>query len=106
MFPEGDHFLMYRQEWCNNMRTCGKAMITKRKSGPPSTSVSWTPDFERFKIKGYTDDMLSVYYRYIYDTAMIAGCSNVSVYLNKTKLPIRGLKIIQSYSLTVPNLLK
>ena len=90
--PKDDHFLVYRQEWSNNMRDCKKSTVTRRKVGPPSTCVSWTPDFERFKIKGYTDDMLSVYYRYIYDTAMIAGCSNVSVYLNKTKLPIGGLK--------------
>ncbi len=89
---DGEGIKVYRQTWTNGMRDCRKAVITTRKSGNPYTMVTWTPDFEFFKIANYSKDLLSLYYRYIYDTSMISGCSGVSVILNKKKVPITNLK--------------
>ena len=39
----------YTRTWSNNMRTCGEEKITScSKKG--YTQVTWTPDFEKFKI--------------------------------------------------------
>lgn len=89
---DGEGIKVYRQTWTNGMRDCRKAVITTRKTGNPYTMVTWTPDFEFFKIANYSKDLLSLYYRYIYDTSMISGCSGVSVILNKKKVPITNLK--------------
>lgn len=83
---------VYRQTWTDGMKVCKKHTITSRKTGTPYTMVTWTPDFDYFGIDGYSNDLLSLYYRYIYDTAMIAGCSGVSVMLNKKKVKINNLK--------------
>ena len=83
---------VYRQCWTEGMRNCEKQTITSRKSGKPYTLVTWIPDFAYFKTPGYSNDLLSMYYRYMYDISMIAGCSNVSVSLNKKKIPINNLK--------------
>ena len=83
---------VYRQVWTDGMKVCKKHTITSRKTGTPYTMVTWTPDFAYFGIDCYSDDLLALYYRYIYDTAMISGCSGVSVMLNKKKVKINNLK--------------
>jgi len=42
---DGEGIQVYRQTWTDGMRTCKKAIITKRKTGNPYTMVTWTPDF-------------------------------------------------------------
>ena len=88
----GDGLIVYRQTWSEGMTKFTKATITKRKTGNPYTCVTWIPDFEYFNITKYSEDIISLYYRYIYDSAMIAGCSKVSVWLNNKKVPISNLK--------------
>ena len=88
---EGE-FKVFRQSWSNNMREKTKPRITKRKSAIPSTKVTWTADFPRFNCTKYSDAILGLYTRYIFDSAMIAGTKGVSVYYNGKKLPISNLK--------------
>ena len=89
---DNDGIQVYRQTWTDGMTICNKPVITQRKNGTPYTLITWKPNFEYFKLNKYSDDILSLYYRHIYETSMIAGCNNISVYLNKKKLPISNLK--------------
>lgn len=82
----------YVQVWKNNMENREDPTITGSKS--PSTKkgftrVSWLPDFSRFKIKSYTDDILSLMYKYVIDSAMITG---VTINLNGDDVPVKSLK--------------
>ena len=78
----------YSQEWSDNMRKASKPKIGNPNNKNNFTEVSWIPDFEKFGCNGFTDDILSVYYKYVYDTAML---TKVNVYLNGTKVPIKSL---------------
>jgi DNA topoisomerase-2 len=70
------------------MRSSQKERITTPKPKKSYTKVSWIPDFEKFKIKNYSKNMIRVYYRYVYDAAML---TKVNVYLNDRKIPIKNL---------------
>jgi DNA topoisomerase-2 len=75
------------QTWTNNMRDIGEAEITDcNEKG--FTEVRWTPDFSRFGLDGYTDDLVALYKRYVIDAAML---SKIQVYLNDELIPIRNL---------------
>lgn len=80
---------MFQQEWSENMKEVGKVKITSSSLKNGYTEVSWTPDFEKFKMKEYTDDILKLYTKYVYDAAML---TKVNVYLNETKLPVKSLQ--------------
>ena len=88
----GEGLEIYRQTWTEGMTKVTKAIVTKRKTGKPYTRVTYTPDFAYFGITEYSEDIISLYYRYIYDSAMIAGCSKVAVWLDGKKIPISNLK--------------
>ena len=89
--------LLYEKEWTGNMRNSKKEKIKKSKNKNGYTQVSWIPDFEKFKLKKYTDTLLKLYDRYVYDTAMITG---VNVVLNDSKVNIKN---ITDYSQFFPN---
>ena len=59
---------------------------TKEVSG--YTEVSWIPDFKRFRLDGYTDDIVEVYTRYVIDASML---TKVNVYLNDELIPVKTL---------------
>ena len=90
--PDGDGLKVYSQSWSDGMTSCNNPTFSNKKTGSPYTQITWIPDFSYFKLKGYSESLLSLYHRYVYDSAMIAGCDNVAVYLNKKKLPISGLR--------------
>jgi DNA topoisomerase-2 len=79
----------YVQTWKDNMSVQSPAKITESEQKSGFTEVSWIPDFEKFGLEGYTEDILSVLYKHIIDTAMITG---ISVYLNDEKVPVKSLK--------------
>lgn len=81
--------LSFEQEWTNNMRNVGKPKISSSSLKNGFTEVSWIPDFEVFGIDGYTDDLISLYTRYVCDAAML---TKLNVYLNDEKLPIKSLQ--------------
>jgi DNA topoisomerase-2 len=78
------------QTWTRNMReTIGPIISKETQLTKGYTEVSWTPDFEHFGLKkGYTDDIIRLYSRYIIDAAML---SKVEVFLNDELIPIKTL---------------
>lgn len=79
---------IFTQEWSGNMKNVSEPIIEKTNLKKGFTEVTWTPDFSRFDIQGYTDDIMSLYTRYIIDAAML---SKVQVYLNDKIIPVSNL---------------
>lgn len=84
-------YYSYKQAWKNNMKEVSKPKIKEVKEQTPYTKISWIPDFKIFGGDGYNDTTIAMYYRLIYDSAMIASFYKVSVYLNNKKVPIKSL---------------
>lgn len=76
------------QEWEQNMKVTNGPKITKSSSKKGYTEVTWYPDFKRFGIPGYSKDIVSLYKRYVVDTALLSG---VNVYFNGEKLKVPSL---------------
>ena len=79
----------YVQTWRNNMADKDKAKITSPKQKIGYTQVSFLPDFERFGVTELSQDMKSLIFRNVIDTAMITG---ISVFYNGNKLPVKSIK--------------
>ena len=88
---DSEEGLKFVQEWSNNMREVSKVKITKSKQ-KGSTCITWIPDFEKFGFEGYTDDIYSLFYKYVIDTTMLSG---VTVFFNDEKI---GMKNLESYA--------
>ena len=78
----------FSQTWTNNMREAEDPKITSCKSKSGYTCIKWVPDFKRFGMKGYTDDVLSLLYKYVIDVAMT---TRIPVYLNGEQIPVDNL---------------
>lgn len=78
----------FEQTWTNNMRTAGKPKVTSTKLKKGYTKISYTLDFGRFGLEGYTDDLISLYKRYVVDCAMI---TKVPVFFNDEEIPVSNL---------------
>jgi len=94
-----DHInnLKYTQTWEKNMTKCNKPSI-KKCQGKPYTKITWKCDFKRFGLQKYSDDMLSLMYRRVYDIAGITDKS-VNVTLNNDKINIKSfLDYVNLYS--------
>jgi DNA topoisomerase-2 len=76
------------QEWKNNMTICSEPKVEDNVDKQGFTEISWIPDFEHFGIEQYTENIIRLYNRYVFDAAMLTG---VSIYLNNVKLPICNL---------------
>ena len=61
--------------------------------GKPYTKITWIADFKRFGLENYSEDMINLMMRRVYDIAGITDKS-VSVYLNKKKLSVKVFLII------------
>jgi DNA topoisomerase-2 len=82
--------LHYKQVFRNNMKDAGKPKI-KDYEGKPYTRIRFLPEYTRFGIEGLTPDMVSLFYKRVYDCAGLTG-ADLSVFLNKKKIPIRGFR--------------
>jgi DNA topoisomerase II len=78
----------YSQLFRSNMKVIQKPKISDY-SGKPYTKITWTADFKRFGIENYSEDMINLMIRRVYDISGITDKS-VSVYLNKKKLTIKS----------------
>lgn len=67
------------QTWTNNMRKTNGPVIKNTKLKRGYTKVTWSLDFAQFGLTEYTQDILSLYTKYVVDAAML---SSVKVYLN------------------------
>lgn len=76
------------QTWTNNMKETNGPIVKSTRLKTGYTQVSWIPDFERFGVKGYTDDIISLYTRYVIDAAMLTG---VNVQLNEVPIPVKKI---------------
>lgn len=87
------------QEWTNNMRDTKGAIVKDSKLKKGFTEVTWFPDFSRFGITGYTDDIISLYIKYVIDSAMLSG---VKVHFNGEEIPVSNLneysKLYESFT--------
>ena len=85
-----DHIngLKYTQTWEKNMTVCNKPVI-KKCQGKPYTKITWKCDFGRFGIQKYSDNMINLMYRRIYDIAGITDKS-INVFLNGEKIKIKS----------------
>ena len=82
-----DNKKIYKKTWTNNMRDTNDPSISAcYKKG--STFVSWIPDFEKFKMTGYDNNIIKIYNKIVLDTAMI---TKVNVFLNGEKINIKSL---------------
>lgn len=85
--PETKNHL--KQSWTENMKKPGNPIVLKTKEKKGYTKVTYTPDFPRFGITGYTQDIISLYKRFLVDTAMI---TKIPVYFNDELIPVSSLK--------------
>ena len=76
------------QTWTGNMRNTEGPKITDTKLEKGFTKVTYFPEFKRFGFEGYTDDIISLYTKYIIDAAML---TKVKVYLNDELIPVNDL---------------
>lgn len=78
---------MFKQVWKNNMKEASEPIVTPSKL-KGYTSVSFIPDFTRFGLEGFTDDIISVYKKYAVDTAMT---TKIPMFFNGQKIPVTNL---------------
>lgn len=79
---------IFTQEWNGNMRNVEKPIIKSTKLVKGYTEVTYIPDFEKFGIEGYTDDIINLYTKYIVDAAML---SRINVFYNEQKIQVKNL---------------
>ena len=80
----------YIQTFSENMQKFTEPVIS-RSTVKPYTRITWKTDFKRFGISGFTDDMIGLMKRRVYDIAGITD-SKVSVCYNGKKLNIKSFK--------------
>jgi DNA topoisomerase-2 len=79
---------IFRQTWTGNMKNVEQPVIGSTKEKRGYTKVTYIPDFSRFELDSYTDDIISLYKRYIVDTAMI---TKLNVSFNGEEIPVKNL---------------
>lgn len=83
-----DNKKFFRQTWTNNMRNSSEPIISAYKEKKGYTKVFYSLDFERFGLKGYTDDIISLYKRLAVDAAMV---TKVPLFWNGEEIPVHSL---------------
>ena len=78
----------YNQTWEKNMTDCHKPTI-KKCTGKPFTTISYDLDFKRFEIEKYSEDLINLMHRRVYDIAGITDKS-INVFLNDEKIKIKS----------------
>ena len=75
---------IYKQRFFNNMKEREPAVV-KAYSKASFTRISFMPDYERFGMKGMTDDMFALFRKRAFDCCATTPAS-VTVYFNDVKL--------------------
>ena len=80
----------YYQLCKDNMYKINDPVIETSKD-KSSTMITFVPDYEKFGLKGMTDDIYSLFCKRVYD---VAGCTNknVKVYLNDEEIKIKSFE--------------
>ena len=90
---------IYTQVWRDNMYKKEPAEY-KTKGFPKTvedgkngyTMVEFIPDFKRFGVEGFTDDIIALFEKLIYDTAMTVSLKGVKVIYNGSLVSINNIK--------------
>lgn len=87
------------QTYRNNMTEKDKPIISNC-SSKPYTKITFTPDYNKFNIKGLEDDIYYLFMKRVYD---ISACtdSTVTVYLDQIKIPCKSFE--KYIDLFIPN---
>ena len=80
----------YTQRFENNLTDILKPNVRKSKS-KPFTKVSWLPDYERFGMKGLTEDMFNLFKKRTYDIGVVTDKS-VKVKFNGRAVPNKNFE--------------
>lgn len=88
----------FSQVFSENLSVKSKPKVSEN-TGKSYTKVTFTPDFEKFQMTCVDDDTYSLMVRRVYE---LLACTNkkVSVYLNETKIPGKGLIDYSKYFIT------
>ena len=99
----GDRFTKqkYFQHFYENMKKVDEPVI-KKYTGKPYTRVTWKTDFKRFGITGFSDDMVALMKRRVYDIAGVTD-NKVTVSYNGKKI---NIKSFQDYIELYPSAIK
>jgi DNA topoisomerase-2 len=87
-----DHYRqrVFVQNYKNNMLEKDKPSI-RATPKLPYTRITFTPDYERFGLKGITDDIFNLFRRRTIDAAACTN-KNVAIYFNDEKLPVKDFE--------------
>lgn len=86
---DSENKLKFIQKYTKNMTEKEPPIIEKVSNSIVSyTRISFVPDFARFGIEGFTEDVINLFRKRVYD---LAACTDnrVSVYLDNKKIEIR-----------------
>ncbi|KAG9247816.1 DNA topoisomerase [Calycina marina] len=92
---DSDSGKRYKQTWTDNMSTMAKAKISASKSAD-FTRITFTPDYNKFKMSGIDEDFEALVKRRIYD--MAGTVQGVKVFLNGTQIKLDFKKYIEMYA--------
>ena len=82
----------YTQKFSNNMNVRGEPHIVSITSKDKEyTRVSFLPDFKRFGLNGWTNDMLSIFERRAYEISACCG-SKLKVNFNGSDVPVQRFR--------------
>ena len=88
--------LKFRQVYYDNMSKKTKPTITKY-TKKPYTKISFIPDYKKFKLKGLTKDIISLFEKRVYDMCAWTD-SNISIYYNNEKIKYKDFdKYVELY---------
>jgi DNA topoisomerase-2 len=81
---------IYTQKFSDNMKITEEPVI-KAYSKTPYTKIRFLPDFKRFGLSGFTDEIYDIFHRRGLDAAAITDIT-VSVFFNEEKLDIKNFE--------------
>jgi len=87
-----DHYRqrIFTQHYKNNMLEKDKPVVRSTTKNP-YTKITFLPDYERFGLKGLTDDIYELFRRRTIDAAACTN-KNVTVFFNDEKLPVKDFE--------------
>lgn len=88
---------LYKQTFSENMTKIGKPSIKSSKK-QPYTKITFLPDYERFGLKGLTDDMYDLFHKRVIDATATSG-NTVAVHFNTKKIDLKTFeKYVELYT--------
>lgn len=85
-----DHKLKLVQEWYDNMAKTNGPCITTSSLINGYTEVKYIPDFKRFNLTSYPEEVSSIFKKIVVDISSLLP--DVNVYFNGKKIPEKNLK--------------